>query len=131
MLKDSLQPFGAQLRALRQEKGKSLEDLAFATREHGGKLTFSYVGQVERGTQYPTPATIALLAKALGVAPEEFIAYRLARARRLFDEREVGLEEAARNLAALEAAVGDELEQLLAEAAPGGKARRRGARGSR
>jgi transcriptional regulator with XRE-family HTH domain len=49
--------------------------------------------------RYPSAATLAALAKALGVAPDEFPEYRLAQARAQLDERVAGLDRA---LAALE-----------------------------
>ncbi len=48
------------------------------------------------------------LARALEVLPSEFAEYRLAKARGLFDENEVGLDQAIKNLenSGLEAAEG-------------------------
>jgi transcriptional regulator with XRE-family HTH domain len=56
------QKFGKRLRALRQAKGYSQEELAFKA-----KLDRTYVGGIERGERNPSLKNIAILAKALGV----------------------------------------------------------------
>lgn len=57
----------------------------------------------------PPPTLLTAVARVLGVPPESFTEYRLAALRRLLDERPppdgVGLEEAARNLEAMERAL--------------------------
>lgn len=100
------EPFGPRLRRLREERGLSLETFAYQTRDHGG-LTFSAVGQFERGVTYPRQETIEILAKTLEMEPAEFPEWRLAEARRRLDEREVGLDEALA-----------ELERIAASSAP-------------
>ena len=99
---DGLRPLARLARELRQERGLSQEDLAFRMRDQGAGATSGAVGQIERGVIRPKRETIEALAAALGVEPERFAEYRLAAARRLFDEREVGLEEALSNLRQLE-----------------------------
>ncbi len=107
-----------RLLRLRTEAGLSQEALAFRAWDAGRKISAGAIGQFERGITRPTPETIEALAGALGVEPEVFAEYRLAQMRRLFDEREVGLELAVRNLGALAAL----LEQ--APAPPGELGRR-------
>lgn len=55
--------------------------------------------------RYPTAATIADVARALGVEPEEFPEYRLAMAREMLDERVVGLDQALATLTQFETAL--------------------------
>lgn len=54
--------FGERLRALRNKKGYSQEELAFKA-----KLDRTYVGGIERGERNPSLKNIEILAKALGV----------------------------------------------------------------
>lgn len=108
-----LQPFGETLKALRKDRDLTLERLAFRVYDVGGKITAGAISQFERGASNPTIATIELLAKALEVEPETFVAYRLAIARRLLDERQIPLEEAVANLALIEPTL------AAAELAPG------------
>lgn len=49
-----------------------------------------------RRWRYPSAETIADVAQALGISPEEFPEYQLAQFRARFDERAVGLDEALR-----------------------------------
>lgn len=123
----------------------SLEDVAYATRTAaGGWVSVSYVGRLERGEKYPSMATISALATALDVEPTFFPQYRLAAARRLLDEREVGLDQALENLSEIEAGLAASLEAMEREvrqvateqlqddqeAAPAGRQRRARARRS-
>jgi transcriptional regulator with XRE-family HTH domain len=116
-----------RLRRLRKAVGLSVERLAHATYRNGHGLTFSAIAQFERGETRPKLETIELLAEALGVSPMEFPEYRLAIARRLFDEREVGLDQAVGNLEALEGGeplldrVAREVEQQGSAASPSAK----------
>jgi transcriptional regulator with XRE-family HTH domain len=98
-------PFGARLRALREERGLTQEELAFATYDTEGRVSSGAIGQFERGVANPLPTTMAALARALGVGPEEFYEWRLARARMLLDERQVGLKQAVQHLDAIELAI--------------------------
>lgn len=91
---------GTRIRRLRKARGLSQEDLARAV--EAGRLTAGAVGQFERGAGYPLPETLERLAHALGVEPDYFVEWRLARARRLLDERAVGLGEASHNMALVE-----------------------------
>ena len=66
------------------------------TRERG--LTHSYLAGIAQGRETPSVEAMELIASALEVDPAEFTEYRLLRTRRLFDERESGLEVASSNL---------------------------------
>jgi transcriptional regulator with XRE-family HTH domain len=95
--------FGQAIRRLRLERGLSMEELAYRTRDNDADrsrrgLSFSYISLIERDYRRATPEVIELLARTLGVSPREFAEYRLALARRLFDEEAVGVEEALTNL---------------------------------
>lgn len=57
--------FASNVRALRQDKGLSQEQLAFEAGIHR-----TYVSGVERGVRNPTLLLVAKFAKALGVAPD-------------------------------------------------------------
>lgn len=104
------EPFHSRLKRLREERGLSQPALFRAV----DGVSFSTIVSLEqdptratngaRGrARYPSPETIEALAPALGVQPEEFPEYRLAMARRLLDERAVGLERALETLGLLEA----------------------------
>lgn len=60
--------FGARLRALRLEKGKTQEALAF---EAG--FNVGYLSDLERGKNHPTLEKILSLSRALDVAPSHLI----------------------------------------------------------
>jgi transcriptional regulator with XRE-family HTH domain len=102
---DGSRPLPRLLNDLRKQAGMTLEDVSFAIRDHGGRISAGAISQFERGAARPTPATIEYLAAALGVAPHAFAEYRLAQARAQIDERAVGLERALENLSVLEAAL--------------------------
>jgi transcriptional regulator with XRE-family HTH domain len=128
MTGDAGQNFGAVLRRLRLERGLSQERLAFAMHDAGQPgATSGAIGQFERGVTRPRPATIEAIAAALRVDPSEFAEYRLYRLRSLFDEREVGLDQALANAAELAQALTEdgipapppgELRRLLTDALP-------------
>lgn len=118
-----VRPFHVVLEELRDEAGLSQENLAFEARAYvEDGLTTSTVNKLELGHRHPTIRTMEALAKALGVEPDLFAEYRLALVRRLFDEREIGLDAALAHLAALEAQ--DVLAQLDREVARQAKAAR-------
>ena len=60
--------FGAAVRAERERKGLSQEELGFEA-----ELDRTYVSGVERGVRNPTVVTIRRIAKALGVAPSRLM----------------------------------------------------------
>jgi transcriptional regulator with XRE-family HTH domain len=100
-----------RLRRLRKGRDLSQEGLAYAMHDQGSKgATAGAIGQFERGITRPRPETIEAIAAALGVEPTEFVEYRLALVRRLFDERQVGLEQALDHLESL----GDAADALVA-----------------
>lgn len=57
--------FGARLRALREGRGLSQEELASVVNEDGGRLTSRYVSDLERGLKAPTLTMLLKLSKAL------------------------------------------------------------------
>lgn len=100
------EPAPRALRRLMAERGLSQRKLSVATREiNDTGLSGSTIGNFARGDDRPSPRALELLARAAGEKPGYFAEVRLARARRLLDEREVGLDEALRNLAKLEPAL--------------------------
>ena len=65
---DLAQIFGRNVRRTRNEKGVTLEVLA-----HDVGLSYSYVGEIERGKRNPTLAVVERIAKALEVEPTELL----------------------------------------------------------
>jgi transcriptional regulator with XRE-family HTH domain len=59
--------FGTRMRALRQQRGLSQEELAFSC-----DLDRTYIGSVERGERNISLVNIHTIAAALGVSPKEF-----------------------------------------------------------
>ena len=59
--------FGARMRALRNQRGLSQEELAFFC-----NLDRTYIGSVERGERNISLVNIHTIAAALGVSPREF-----------------------------------------------------------
>lgn len=58
----SMQAFGRHLRAMREKRGWTQEELAGRCGRH-----WTYIGGIERGERNPTLRVIADLARALGV----------------------------------------------------------------
>lgn len=99
------EPITERLPKLRREHDRiSAENLAFEARAYmpNGTLSTSTVQKVETGERRAQVPLLEAVAKVLGVAPDSFPEYRLAQARRLLDEREVGLSQALRNFEAVE-----------------------------
>lgn len=100
-------PFKLRLRQLRDEMGVTQEELAYRTRDAGTPISAQSIRVYESGRSRPdwdprsgrrgTEVYMALAA-GLGVAPEEFIEYRLLKLREALDERLVGLEMALATL---------------------------------
>lgn len=67
-MKDEAQKLGENLKRIRTEKGITQGDIARAL-----EMDKSFVSNIENGKTNPTLATIAKLAKALGVKIEELI----------------------------------------------------------
>lgn len=96
---------GAMRRAMaeREESFRSLAKLTAKNGVRGGRgLTSGYLGAVARGDDRPSLEAIEAIAEALEADPETIAEYRLAVARRLFDEHPppvgVGYDEALANL---------------------------------
>ncbi|MBB1180385.1 XRE family transcriptional regulator [Pseudomonas sp. FW305-3-2-15-E-TSA4] len=58
--------FGRNVRRIRREKGLSIEALAIDV-----GLSYSYMGQLQRGDRNPTLKVVERIAKALGVKAVE------------------------------------------------------------
>jgi transcriptional regulator with XRE-family HTH domain len=56
--------FGRNVRRVRQERGMSLETLA-----HDVELSYSYVGEIERGRRNPSLAVVERIAATLNTDP--------------------------------------------------------------
>lgn len=77
----------------------SAENLAFALRDQLGRpLSTSYIQQIEWGKTPASRDVLEAIAAHFNVDANVFLEYRLERIRRLFDERDVGLDAAAANL---------------------------------
>lgn len=98
-----LEPFPQRARRLAEAKGWSAERLSYEawTPEIRG-TSAATLKKVIAGQRALKPHLIEAVATALGVPPDEFLEYRLAMARRLFDEEQVGLAAATRNLSLLD-----------------------------
>lgn len=99
------EPFKTVLNRLRAERGMTIEDIGLEVRQLAAKrgiatdrtgASFSSFQKHAAGTAKASPSLVLmeLVADALDVQPAEFAEYRLASARTLLDEREVGLDEA-------------------------------------
>ena len=99
-------PYAERIRALRAERGWSTNDLAKRL-EHS---TIWAIHAWERGDVRRRPGVDSFedLAQAFGVPADVFPEYRLARARDLLDERQVGLSSALRILGQIEATLAQE-----------------------
>lgn len=101
------------------ERELTFRMLSSATKEaddRGRGLTHSYLSSLVNGRDFASEHALELLGAALDVDPADWLEYRLAQARHLFDERQVGLELASANLAVLEALAGP-----VTDADPGGR----------
>lgn len=74
-------------------------------------------GGAPNSARYPSADTLERLAEALGVEADAFAEYRLAKARELLDERQVGLEEATAHLDRITAALRTVVAQRVAKTA--------------
>jgi transcriptional regulator with XRE-family HTH domain len=100
---NSIRPFAELVTARKQELGISFRDLARLTREldeDGRGLSSAYLVQLFNGNEDPVPRGIRLIARAIGLAPEDFVEYRLHEVREALDER-VDFDRAVANLQAL------------------------------
>lgn len=91
------EPITVLLRRLATEQGRTYRDLAEQTRsldKSGRGVTHSYIAGIASGREQPSPRSLELLAQALGVEPDVFAEYRLARLRVELDPKRVGFEAA-------------------------------------
>lgn len=95
--KESTKPFPEAVQELLDELDMSRRELVRKTRANGwgstGTMSF-----IMNGEYHPTTRAITEFARVLGVKPEHFAEFRLARARDSLDERVVGLKTALKNL---------------------------------
>lgn len=128
----TVEPYWERFARIKREKGLTWDDLIRESRDDRVSLgTFRAFaippsddenGKRSRG-RYPSPETIAKVARALGVEPEEFPEYRLARAREKLDERSpFGLESALEFLAIFDEALNQRALTLGATELRGGAA---------
>jgi len=116
-------PVSGLMRRLMAEREITFRELALATRQADDRdkgLSGPYLSQIAGGATRPSAYALELIARTLDVSPYDFLEYRLARARRLLDEEQVGLGRATvllgRLMAALEESgepFADELGELL------------------
>jgi transcriptional regulator with XRE-family HTH domain len=102
--------FAEALSGLKTQRGLSFRAMHEATKvtdRSGRGLSGAHISRLCSGSDPPSVATVALIAKALGLPPRYFAEYRLAEARALFDERGPGgLKSALTQLHRLEASLG-------------------------
>ena len=100
-----MEVYWQRIRRLREERGLTNDKLYLAT---GGEISTATLISIQndpasvegRRWRYPSPETLEIVAKALGVEPTEFPEYVLAKARDRLDDRVVGLDVAMTNLQA-------------------------------
>lgn len=97
------EPAQKLLRRLMAEGGWSNRKLAAATEQHGRKLNQASIGNIARGDDTASADTLAYLARVMGHPETVFLEVRLARVRRLFDERLIGPDVAEQNYRELDA----------------------------
>jgi hypothetical protein len=101
---NATRPFGAALRDLLLERRITTRmgnpDWAGFAQQLPG-IHYETLRKAVVGERPPAPKVVEAVSDALSVAPEEFTEYRLWTARRQLDPQEVGLEQAVRNLEAL------------------------------
>lgn len=120
-------PFPERLRRLAETRGLSVERVLLEAWNRDVKGTNpNTLKKVMRGERPLQLVQLEAVAAVLGVPADEFPEYRLALARRLYDERQVGLEQALANLSRLDEAL--ELAASLAVADAAAPASRRSQR---
>jgi transcriptional regulator with XRE-family HTH domain len=98
------EPFAVQVKALAEKRGLSISKLGWMA--HDPKVEGTSQDTLNKVLQGKRPLNDALaraVANALEIEPESFAEYRLSVLRSALDEREVGFENAAALLAAIEA----------------------------
>lgn len=109
----STKEFPEALRLLMQLEGVSERGLSKRIQQRGYEMSHSNLHRIYKGafpiildseeTQGTNPSTLEAIAAALHVAPEFFAEYRLWKARRRFNPKADGWEQAIENLRELEA----------------------------
>lgn len=98
------EPYWDRIRRIKDERGLTYDDLVRRS-PLSSSTVYALVqpyedqraGKTSR-SRYPSAEVLEAIAAALGCEPDDFIEYRLAKARELLDERAVGLEQALANL---------------------------------
>jgi transcriptional regulator with XRE-family HTH domain len=104
-----IEPYWQRIRRLREARGLSRPDLSLLAGGVSREMLQAIETDPARLTEaqrqrqrYPSPTTLARVAKALDIEPDEFPEYRLALARNRLDDRVVGLDQALATLDAVE-----------------------------
>jgi transcriptional regulator with XRE-family HTH domain len=96
------------IRRLREERGLSRSQLSRLTVGFDGQgIPEITIKSAENGSSQQTVRVLGAIAYGLGVSPNDWPEYRLAIARQQLDEREVGLDQALRNLSRIEGALAE------------------------
>jgi hypothetical protein len=122
--------FPARVQRLAAQRGITVTRLARLAHHEADEAKGTspeMIRKVMAGDRVLTRTVIEAVARTLDVDPDEFPEYRLALARRLFDEREVGLEKALQNLSQLEAEL--QAGGVVAGAAPASRRKPRPTKG--
>jgi transcriptional regulator with XRE-family HTH domain len=119
---DDDRPFGIRLDELRREDKltfRALEARLAQCAEPGERgLTNSHLAALTTGRSRPTPRVVALVARAFGRSPEEFVEWRLWQVQQLFDpERRDGFDAAIGQLHAFLHSADDDVVAALQEPA--------------
>lgn len=98
---ETAKPFSLALRELVVENDYTTQTgkpnwAAFAAELEG--FHYESIRRVAAGRRYPSPRLIEECARVLRVRPEHFVEYRIHLARRDFDPRAVGFEQARENV---------------------------------
>lgn len=89
--------FTDAVQELLHEHDMSQRELVRQTRRHGWGST-GHISFIMRDEQQPSLRAMEAIAKVLGVPPEHFAEYRLAKAREALDPSVVGFNKALKNL---------------------------------
>lgn len=123
----ALEPYYKRIRSLRRKHGLSQPDLFRLTQGIGFDTLRAYELKPRPGNgarprwRYPSPAALKIIAEAMGEDPSVFPEYQLAQARRLLDEREVGLPAALALLAEIQRSGVELIGWIAAPGEPGGE----------
>jgi transcriptional regulator with XRE-family HTH domain len=87
------EPITVALKPLMRERRLTFRALAELTRNHdpdGRGVTFAYLGALTSGREHPSRRSLELIAASLGLEPEYFPEYRLARLRDELNPKRAG-----------------------------------------